>query len=246
MNHSHWKLLGIAGLMVVLAPAAWAQGPSAVAPSPDTGATASSNALPEWPPRQNAQTEQKKEEKDTGILAKFREDLSKPLTPGGKAKRAFIQMLFPGIPATAAAAGISMASDSRLDRDYGMGGDGFVRRWGSAFGTNAVDLFMGDFVLASALHQDPRYHPSKKKGFGNRLGYAISRAVVTYSDSGKQEFNASDVFGTMIGTGASTAWHHESDRRVEFWAERFGWAELTSVGFNVVKEFIFYRNYPRQ
>ena len=230
------------GLLVALAPAAWAQTSDETTPASAEGATAtaapaaapSADPLPAWPP------------KEGGILSKFQDDLSKPLTPGGKAKRAFIQMLFPGIPATAAAAGIGMATDSRLDRDYGMGGDGFVRRWGSSFGTNAVDLFVGDFVLASALHQDPRYHPSKRKGFGHRLGYAISRAVVIYSDSGKQQFNASDVFGTMIGTGAATAWHHSSDRRVEYWAERYGFAELTSVGFNIVKEFIFYKDYPRK
>jgi len=225
------------GLVMALAPAMWAQTTDekpAVSNADATPAAApAADPLPAWPP------------KEGGILGKFREDLSKPLTPGGKAKRAFIQILFPGIPATAAAAGIGMAADTKIDRDYGMGGDGFVRRWGSAFGTNAVDLFVGDFLLASALHQDPRYHPSKRKGFGHRLGYAISRAVVTYSDSGKQEFNASDIFGTMVGTGASTAWHHTSDRKVEYWAERFGYAEATSVGFNIVKEFIFYKDYPR-
>ena len=232
--NSSCKIFCTIALLFVLVPVVRGQALSEGPTSPDSGATPPSNALPAWPP------------KDSGIMSKFQEDLSKPLTPGGKAKRAFIQMLFPGIPATAAAAGIGMAADSRIDRDYGMGGDGFVRRWGSAFGTNAVDLFVGDFLLASALHQDPRYHPSKRSGFGHRLGYAISRAVVTYSDTGQQQFNASDIFGTLIGAGASTAWHHSSDRRAEYFAQRFGYAELTSVGFNIVKEFIFYKNSPRQ
>ena len=127
-----------------------------------------------------------------------------------------------------------------------MGGKGFVRRWGSAFGENAVGSFVGDFALASAFHQDPRYHPEKSKGFGRRLGHAVGAVFIAQSDSGKTEFNASHLLGITAAAGASTGWHHASDRSGEFFGERVGYEALSSAIYNVVAEFIFWRHYDRK
>jgi len=193
-------------------------------------------ALPAWPPEPPA----------GDILAPFKEDLSKPLTPQKKYLRSLKLTFLPGVITTAGAAGLSMAVDSELDKDYRMGGEGFVRRWGSYFGQNAVVLFVGDFAAASALHQDPRYHPSKKAGFGPRVIHALLSPFVTQSDSGKSEFNASKLIGLAAGTGAATGWHHQSDRSGSLFAQRFGWSLLSVAGFNTFSEFILHKNEPRQ
>jgi len=193
-----------------------------------------SGALPPWP-------------LDSGGLAGwFREDLSQPLTPSKKFTRAMKLAILPGLVATAGAAGLGMAKDTRLDRDYGMGAEGFAQRWGSAFGQNAVGLFMGDFALASAFHQDPRYHPDKSKSFGHRLGHALAALVVTRSDSGQIEFNSSHLIGIAVGAGVATAWHHQSDRSGRFFAERFGFDVAGSAIYRVLSEFLFYKNEPRK
>lgn len=210
------------------------QAASLPAPAPGAPSAPAGDSLPAWPP-------------DSGrIFGKFREDLSKPLTPGQKFTRAIRQALFPGIIGAAAAAGVGMAVDTRLDRDYGMGGRGYVRRWGSAFGENAVGVFVGDFAFASAFHQDPRYHPDKKKGFGHRLGHALAAVVVTPTDSGSNEFNSSHLLGIAVATGAATAWHHQSDRNASLFGERFGYDVAISALYNAASEFIFYRKEPRK
>jgi hypothetical protein len=205
----------------------------ASAPDSSAPAAAAGGSPPAWPTDSG------------GIFGRFREDLSKPLTTKQKLTRAIRQALFPGIIGAAAASGLGMAADTRLDRDYGMGGRGFVRRWGSAFGQNAVGVFVGDFAFASALHQDPRYHPDKKKGFGHRLGHALAAVVVTPSDSGRNEFNSSHLLGIAVASGASTAWHHHSDRNARLFGERFGYDVAISAFYNVVSEFLFYRKEPR-
>jgi hypothetical protein len=202
--------------------------------SADPG-TPTTRALPAWPPEPPA----------GDLFDRFKEDLSKPLTPEKKFERAMKRIILPGIITSAATAGLSMATDSRLDRDYGMGGKGFVRRWGSYFGQSSVSRFVGDFAVASALHQDPRYHPSKKAGFGHRLAHALLATVVAQSDSGKDEFHASKLIGLAAGAGAATGWHHESDRSGPFFAQRFGWSVLGAAGYNVVAEFLVYRDEPR-
>ena len=191
-------------------------------------------ALPAWPPSQG------------GLFGRFRENLSKPLTPKHKFIRAMEQIFFPGLPGAALAAGLGMASDTRLDRDYGVGARGFLERWGSDLGDNAVGIVVGDYAMASLLHQDPRYHPEKRRGFGRRLRHALSAVVITQSDSGQTEFNASHVTGLVAGDGASTAWHHASDRKARFFGERLGFELAASAGYNVLAEFLFYRKEPRQ
>jgi hypothetical protein len=147
---------------------------------------------------------------------------------------------------TAFAAGIGMAKDARLDRDYGMGGEGFLRRWGSDFSDNAVGIFVGDFAAASAFHQDPRYHPENRRGFGRRLGHALAAVVVTQSDTGQTQFNASHLTGLVVGSGISTAWHHSSDRNARFFGERLAFELADSAGYNILAEFLFYRKHPRK
>ena len=175
----------------------------------------------------------------------FAEDLSHPLTPTQKFKRAFRESLFPGIIVAMGAGGISMATDSKLDRDYGMGFDGFIRRAGASWAQDASSLFVGDWMLSSVLHTDPRYHPSKRAGFGNRLGHVIARVFVTEKDSGGTTFNTAGILGEAVGASVGQGVHHVSDQRAEYYAERFGWALAATTGFNFVKEFFFYRHEPR-
>jgi hypothetical protein len=181
-----------------------------------------------------------------GVLAAFAEDLSHPLTPTQKFRRAFRETLFPGIFVAMGAAGLSMATDSKIDRDYNMGFAGFYRRAGASWAQDATSLFVGDWMIASALHLDPRYHPSTRAGFGHRLGHVISRVFVTSTDSGGTAFNTSGILGAAIGASVGQGVHHTSDQRGEYYAERFGYALLATGGFNLVKEFFFYRHAPRQ
>lgn len=206
------------------------------------------------PVRSQAQTAQPARQPDApaakpadsgSLLGRFREDFTHALTPKQKFERAIKQSLFPGILGSAGAAGLGMAENTRADRDYGMGAEGFLDRWGSAFGQNAVGALAGDFAFASLMHQDPRYHPDTKKGFGHRLGYALKSVLVTQSDSGTSEFNSTHLLGILVGTGAATAWHHQSDRTAAIFGKRFGYDLASSAIYHVVEEFLFYKNEPR-
>ena len=91
---------------------------------------------------------------------------------------------------------------------YGQGWAGYGKRYGSTAGDSLVENFMVGAVFPSVLHQDPRFYQSGGSGFFKRSGYAISRIVVTRSDSGKSQFNYSEVFGSAIAAGISTYSYH--------------------------------------
>lgn len=140
------------------------------------------------------------------------------------------------IPWYAALAGISQAQNS--EPGYGQGAEGYGKRFGSAFADGTIENFMTQAILPSLLHQDPRFFQESQGGFWHRTGYAVSRIVVTRSDSGHQQFNFSEVFGSAAAASISTySYHPSADRTLSNTASVWG----TQVGYDtitiVVKEF---------
>ena len=133
-------------------------------------------------------------------------------------------------------AGISQAENS--EAGYGQGGAGYGKRYGTAFADGTIENFMTAAVLPSILRQDPRFFQSSNGTFLHRLGYAVSRIFVTRTDSGGEQFNYSEIFGSAIAAGISTySYHPHDDRTVPNTASVWG----SQVGYDtiaiVVKEF---------
>src|SRR5207253_3024571 len=115
-----------------------------------------------------------------------------------------------------------------------------------------IENFITGAVLPSVLHKDPRFFQSGKGGFVRRSGYAVSRIIVTRTDSGGQQFNFSEVVGSAASAAISTYSYHprsqfiatksgprfvQSDRTLadtaSVWGSQIGYDTLTIV----VKEF---------
>jgi hypothetical protein len=103
-------------------------------------------------------------------------------------------------------AAIDQANDS--EPGYGQGWVGYAKRYGATAGDSIIENFMVGAVFSSALHQDPRFYQSGRGGFFARSGYAMSRIVVTRSDSGHAQFNYSEVFGSAVAAAISTYSYH--------------------------------------
>src|SRR5579863_6121166 len=139
----------------------------------------------------------------------FKEETFAPLTLG----------------AAAFNAGVSQATDSTplYGREFFPA---YPERFGSAVGDIVSQNFFGDFLLASAFHEDTRYirrGPSHK--MVSRIAYAISRSVITRTDSGETTFNASNVLGTAMSAALSNAYYPPASRTAS--AASINWA--TSV-----------------
>jgi hypothetical protein len=135
-----------------------------------------------------------------------------PLTPGQKfkvvARGVFDPMEFVLVGLVA---GLGQASDS--NPSYGQGAQGYAKRYGTAYGDNAIENFMAYAVLPSVLHQDPRYYQLGQGGFRKRAVHALSRVVLTRSNSGQSEFNYSEILGAGGAAAISTyAYHPQSER----------------------------------
>ncbi|HJZ50717.1 MAG TPA: hypothetical protein VJ228_00865 [Candidatus Acidoferrales bacterium] len=160
-----------------------------------------------------------------------------PLTSGDKFKVVGRSLIDPSeFVLIGFVAGLGQASNS--NPSYGQGAQGYGKRYATAYADNAIENFMASAVLPSLLHQDPRYYQLGHGGFLRRTGHALSRVVMTRSDSGRSQFNYSEVFGAGMAAAISTySYHPESERGVgtviSVWGTQIGW----DVGTYMLKEF---------
>jgi hypothetical protein len=136
-----------------------------------------------------------------------------PLTTGQKFKLVALGTFDPvEFPYVGVLAGIDQAEND--DPSYRQGFKGYAKRYGAAYADTTVENFMVGAVLPSLLHQDPRYFQLGKGGFWHRAGYAALRIVVTRTDSGKNQFNYSELVGSAAAAAISVTYHPAHDRTV--------------------------------
>lgn len=244
------RLWGIAGFCVLLAGVAvTAQigATSTHAQASNSGSGASGNSLPAAPSATRRESQIHKERTGTSndrlfwtlpnFLTVENAHNIPPLTAGKKFK-VVLRTTFDPVeyPYVGFLAAISQAEDS--EPGFGQGAAGYAKRYGSAFADNSVENFMTGAILPSLLRQDPRYYQLGHGTFKHRLGYAISRIFVTRSDSGRNEFNASEVVGSAASAAIATySYHPREDRTLSntasVWGTQVGW-DAVAIG---VKEF---------
>ncbi len=102
---------------------------------------------------------------------------------------------------------------TNTDPKYGRDLPGFGEDIAASIADIATQNFFADFLLASALHEDPRYF---RRGpahcVAERAVYAISRSILTETDTGRTTFNWSDVLGTGMSAALSNAYYPPASR----------------------------------
>jgi hypothetical protein len=122
--------------------------------------------------------------------------------------------------------------------EFGQGMKGYARRYGTALGDQIIGNMMTESIMPSLLHQDPRYFRIGKSHGGvlHRAGYAASRIFVSRTDSGGEQFNASEWLGNGVAVAISNAYYPDT-RTVSDNIQRLGIACATDAFSQVMKEF---------
>src|ERR1700677_1381590 len=110
------------------------------------------------------------------------------------------------IPWYMALAGISQAQNS--EPGYGQGAEGYAKRFGSQFADGTIENYMVNAVVPAVMRTDPRYYQLGKGTFVHRTGYALSRLLITRTDSGHNTFNYGEILGSGMGAAISTYSYH--------------------------------------
>jgi len=121
---------------------------------------------------------------------------------------------------------------------YGEGGAAYARRFGAELADFGTQNFFSAGVLATLLHQDPRYY---RKGPGTgvvrRAIYSISRVVIARQDSGVPAFNASGIGGMMLGIAASNLYYPAASVRGSVMVCRVSTSLSGGIMGNLMSEF---------
>ena len=134
-----------------------------------------------------------------------------------------------------AGSGISQAANTLPG--YGQGGDGYAKRFGSSMASEASNHFFGTFLIPSMLHDDPRYFVKLHAGLGGRIGYALSRLVVTRKDDGERAANWPGMIAPLLAESLANSYLPTNERTAGRTFRRYGVRlGLTAAG-NLAKEY---------
>lgn len=150
----------------------------------------------------------------------------------------FAKETFDPFTGAAAAAGAALSQIDNDDPKYGHGAGPYAERFGAAVADITTQNFFSDAVLASLLHEDPRYfRKGQEYGVWHRVGYALSRVAVTRTDGGATSFNYAGVLGMGMGIGLSNAYYPEASVSGKEVATRFGTSFAAAALGNLLPEF---------
>ena len=132
-------------------------------------------------------------------------------------------------------AGQAMALNS--DPELGHGIAGYGRYYWRTFTDGVSGTFFTEAIVPMIAHEDPRYYTMEKGGLFRRTGYAISRAFVTKTDSGRTRFNFSEVVGNALEAGLSNAYYPPEERGLSQTAQNWGTQMESAVLNHIFQEF---------
>jgi hypothetical protein len=137
--------------------------------------------------------------------------------------------------ASAAGAGISQARNSLAG--YGQEAGGYGKRFGSSMATAATNNFFGTFVISSMLHRDPRYFVTLHGGVGHRIGYSLSRIVVSRTDEGKNAANWAGMIAPLLAESLANSYLPVKEQTAGRTFQRYGIRIGLNTAANALREY---------
>jgi hypothetical protein len=131
-------------------------------------------------------------------------------------------------------AGISQATNAYPA--FRQGAAGYGRYYWHTFADQTDENLWVEAILPVVLHQDSRYY-TQGGGFVKRGFYAVTRTVITRTDSGKETFNASEIFGAGAAASISSLYYPSQYRDWTKIGQRWLTNVLLDFGTFAAKEY---------
>jgi hypothetical protein len=131
------------------------------------------------------------------------------------------------------------AGESQLTRStpsFGNGPSGYAKYFAASYSDFVIGNYMTEAIYSTILHQDPRYFRRATGSALSRLGYSVGQIFWTHTDSGRKQFNFSEVLGNSTGVAISNAYYSDN-RNAGDAAMRFGIQIGVDMAGNIFKEF---------
>jgi hypothetical protein len=121
--------------------------------------------------------------------------------------------------------------------EFGQGAAGYGRYYWHTFVDGVSGTYFTEAIVPWITHEDPRYYTLGHGGFFRRTYYALSRVVITRTDSGRATFNWSEMGGNALEAGLANTYYPPQERGAHQTAVNWG-AQIESAALNnIAKEF---------
>lgn len=223
------------------------QASASAPPSSGSNGPASQNQPPQAAPGDSTGQQTKR---ILGIIPNFRAVSADEKLPPETVKDKFMSATedsfdYSSIFIPAVIAGYNM--EKRATPQFHQGAAGYARYFWHSAVDQASENYMVEFIFPALTHEDSRYYTLGHGGFLKRTGYALSRVVITRSNSGSPVFNISEVIGSGASSGISNLYYPSASRSVgntlsewgldvgidaaSFWAKEF-WPDINRHVFH--------------
>jgi len=120
---------------------------------------------------------------------------------------------------------------------YGQGAEGYGKRVGAAMARSASYNLIGNFAIASVMHEDPRFYVKRHLSFMESVKYSAVRVFATRSDDGKPVANYAGLVGPLASEALATTYYPAGDNGVGDvfirYASDIGW----QFGGNLLRQY---------
>jgi hypothetical protein len=140
--------------------------------------------------------------------------------------------------AVAFAASVDQAGDTP---NYGQGARGYGQRMGALYTNGFTDIMVGEAILPSLLHQDPRYFFQGTGSKRSRVFHALANAFICKGDNGRWEPNYSNIGGDLVSGAISNIYYPQSNRGVGIVFENALISAGGRMANGIVQEFVVRR-----
>ncbi|MGA7561146.1 MAG: hypothetical protein WCF61_04090 [Terriglobales bacterium] len=120
---------------------------------------------------------------------------------------------------------------------FHQGWDGYGKRFGTDMARQASGQFFGTFVIATALHEDPRFYAEINPGFFHAIKYSLQRVFIMRNDDGHEVVAWSKLVGPALGEGLATVYWPDQNRTVGNTFVRYGLDLASRASGNLLREF---------
>jgi hypothetical protein len=148
-------------------------------------------------------------------------------------------------PVTITGAGLlATANEIAGTPRYADGMLGFAERFGASYANQLTDTMIGDAILPSLLHQDPRYFYQGVGTKKSRVLHALSKVLVTRGDNGRVEPNYSLLGGDLASAAIATAYYPSANRGAALVFRNFALNVGVHAAGGLLEEFVFHPSHP--
>ncbi|MFZ0796981.1 MAG: hypothetical protein WCA13_19080 [Terriglobales bacterium] len=138
---------------------------------------------------------------------------------------------------TWAALGSAVGQADNSPTGFGQEWGAYGKRFGSDMARQASGEFFGTFLLASTLHQDPRFYAEIHPPFFHAVKYSLQRLFIMRNDDGREQVAWSKLGGPLMAEGLANVYYPDRNRTVGDTLFRYGLDLASRAGGNMLREY---------